>query len=83
MNQELFILTEERRWRKIEHENKPAEKAEQLMNHFAQKRQFRIRTENNCGDVFVVYGYPIYTEEGREMIWTTPRKIRFRIAGDC
>jgi len=77
---ELFILTENRRWRKIEKKNKtryksPKKKAYNLQKKLAHDRFFKIVEFDDNTPSRVCYGTPMITETGRELIWTPYRRF--------
>jgi len=75
---ELFILTEERRWKKIQKKNKsrykaPKKKAYYIQKKLAHDRFFKIVIFEDGIPIKVSYGSPIITEDGRKLIWTPYR----------
>ena len=77
---ELYVLTEDRRWRKITKKNKtrykaPKKKAYYLQKKLAHDRFFKIVIFEDDLPVKVTYGTPIITEEGRELMWTPFRSF--------
>jgi hypothetical protein len=77
---DLFILTENKRWRKIEKKNKtkykrPKKKAYYTQKNLAHDRYFKVVEYDNNIPSRICYGMPVITEHGRTLVWTPYRKF--------